>query len=125
MAYIIDAVDQEKSINGVWYEYEGGEFLVARGDNQRTKDRVEVLRKPHRRKIERGEASDIIFDITLQAMAETILLDWKNVMDSQGNEVPYSSEKAFIALKNSREFREAVSGFAGNESNYFKDVLEK
>ena len=123
--FVIDAVDESKATGGVWYEYEGSEFLIARFDNANMRSRFEQMKKPYKRKIDRGEGGEVLEDIMLKAMSETVLLDWKDVSDAAGNPVAFDKDSAYRALKGSKRLRDAITSFATEEENYFKDALEK
>ena len=100
------AVDETRLSGGVWhvidvnadYPVEASEIgdkcavLVASMDSPKYRQAVERRMKPHM--IRRGSQVDpLVRDtITMEAMAETIILDWKN-FEIGGVVVPYSAAK--------------------------------
>ena len=75
-------VDEEKATEGVWVPLgKGVEVKVARANNPKYQKLVTRLLRPHRRVIRRGgEAADAVMEEILnRAMAQAILLDWKNI----------------------------------------------
>lgn len=104
---------------GTWAEYQGSHFLIAYAGNirfARAKDRIE---RPHRRLIEKGsvDAADQR-KWMIQAMAEGILLGWKNVLDDNGQEVPYTTQNGVMSLTNDENFREFVMTFSMELANF-------
>jgi hypothetical protein len=82
------------------------------------------LRYPHRYKLEKGTVDpEILLGIMCKALSKTILLGWSNVVDAEGNDVPFSEEAASRALKNSL-FREFVINTAAESENYRAEFID-
>ena len=121
----IGGVDHDKCANGVWFTYEDTEeHLIARSDNKRFQNRLEQLKRPHRRRIEKGDQV-LEFDLVMRAMSETIHLGWKGVVDQEDKTVMYSPDESYKMLKDYPEFRDWVTTCAKEESAYFKDKVGK
>lgn len=110
---------------GVWVKYEGSEFLVAHSSNLKFQRALARLQSPHRRKIDKGVMDPgEMKNILCRAIAEAILMDWKNVKSKSGDVVAYDVEKGFQALRNSDEFRDFIQEFSTEIAN-FKESEEK
>ncbi len=112
--------DAEKETGGVWYHVGAGlEILVARTRNTKFRERIRELMRPHLRSIRKGRVElDVVEDMNRQAVAETVLLDWRNLENDDGTKIPYSKEKALEVLKKHPEFEEIVTECAGDIENY-------
>lgn len=124
MALIIDA-DHSASKEGVWAPFEGSEFRIASSDSLRFQRTLQRLQAPYRKKLDKGtldpgESRRIL----CQAMAGTLLLDWRNVKDSTGEDVEFTDEAATKALINIPSLREFVQEFALNGENFRAEVVE-
>jgi hypothetical protein len=107
---------QEK---GVWTTFSGSQFLVAHSSSLKFQRILTRLQAPHRRKIDKGNLDPAVSrDILCQALSEGLLLDWKNVGDSQGNDIPFSAEVAAQALANNDDLREYLQEFALDLENF-------
>ena len=62
----------------------------------------------------------------MEVRAKTILLDWKNIEDANGNIIPYSSEKAAEFFKDPelKDFYDFVVAISENANQYKKDLIE-
>ncbi len=89
----------EAERDGIWVDYdEETSFLVARWLNPQHKAFVQKAVKPYIRKHRRSELPEGIAEqIEIQAMVETILLDWKGLLNA-GKEIPYSKGEALKLL---------------------------
>ena len=119
--------DLSKEIEGVWVEYEGGISLkIARLNNPVHKEVVEKLSAPHMKGFRAHTIPQETRDkISKKAVAETILLDWKNIDDADGNPIPYSREKALEFFENPElaDFYDYVVIVSNQKENYRKQVL--
>lgn len=118
--------DKRKVNGGVWVEVGGGaQILVARLPNDAHRDLVIRLMAPHRHFEQRGVdvPDDITRAIGLKAMAQTVLLGWRGIIDDDGTEIPYSVEEAMKALE-IEDFAALVMTNAGNRKLYRADNEE-
>lgn len=110
---------------GSWTDFRGAKFLIAHSGNMRFQRAMQRMQKPFRRKIEKNEMDPADQKrILIQALAEAILLDWKDVANSTGQGVPYSRELAIKALTNDDELREFVMEYSLDLAN-FKEAEEE
>lgn len=112
--------------DGVWVEYQGSKFLVAHMSNMKFQRALARHQQPYRRKIEQGTIDpQTSKDLICKAMSEGILLDWKDVGSKSGEQVQYTTQAGFTALSKNPEFRDFISEFAMNLSNYRADEVEE
>jgi hypothetical protein len=92
--------DLKAEEEGVWVPYGGGfEVKLGRIGNRRFKEFMMKKGKPHMRKLSSGSMDlDIADTLMRDAIAETILLDWKGLLDDDGKPIPFSKEEAKKAL---------------------------
>lgn len=114
-----------KQDKGVWTNFGGSSFLVANTGSIKFQRALTRLQAPHRKKIERGTLDPAISrDILCQAMSEGLVLDWKNVGNAEGADVPFSEEVCAKALKNNDDLREYLQEFAMDLENFRTDELK-
>jgi len=121
--------DKNKVENGVWEEIADGLMVrVASLDNDAyTKivlDNVDKIGKAKKNKNTLSAIRDAE-KIMCRALASSVLLDWKNLQDDDGNDIGYSEDKAFEILFEHKRFRDAVLEIAKNESLYYAEVKEE
>ena len=115
-----------KTESGAWAEFEGSKFLVAHITNLKFQRALARLQQPYRRKIEAGTMDPKVSkDLMCQAMAEALVLNWKDVVDDSGTVVDYSSEGCYKALLNNPQFREFVATFAAELDNFREEEVEE
>lgn len=123
--FTISEQENPRLEGGTWAEYNGGEFLIAHAGSLRFQRALSRLQKPHRRKMEKGEMDPADSrKLLIQALAEAILLDWKGVKNSAGEDVAYSVKSAITALTNDPAFREFVMEFSAEMENFRKEEAE-
>ncbi len=99
MISIISEEQEELLFQGIWKTFKGSELRIARWNN------VNFLGVFNRTLSElNGEdRKNLTFEkefiILSKAMAGTILTDWKNVRDQNGNEISFSKEMAERLLR--------------------------
>lgn len=89
--------DKRKETGGVWVPFEAGiSLLIARMPNTNFEQKVRELAAPHMEATRSDTISDELnVSITREAVAHTVLLDWKGVTESdeEGSpDVPYTPE---------------------------------
>lgn len=116
--------DPVRETEGVWFDLRDGlRVLVARMRNERHKQRIRELMRPHLQGARRGQlAIEIVEKMNLQAMSETVILGWENLEEDDGSPILYSSGKALELMKEYPEFAEIVSEFAGDIENYREEI---
>ena len=124
--FVIDAVDTNAEESGVWTDYQGSEFLIASTASMPYMKHLSKLYYPHRKQIEKGKIDpELAINMVCKATAKRILLGWKGVGDSEGNDIPYSFEAAYSVLRRDEEFREFVTEFAGDMANFKAEYTEE
>ncbi|MGI9573911.1 hypothetical protein ACRYJU_07465 [Alloalcanivorax xenomutans] len=121
MAFIADAYDTDKIQKGRWCEYEGSRFLIARDDSDRyRKELGDYIRRVQ--KDEEVSAAEM-GDEEIRIKAAHLLLDWADVVDREGKEVPYSAEKAYLTMRHDKAFHAWVVSQARDHAKYRHDAL--
>jgi len=121
-----DGKAAERELNGVWVDYEEGELLIARMGNPMNRKVYQRLMKPYEQKQQRGTLPTHIKEqVVCQCYAETLLLDWRNLVDEEGNPIEYSQDIAYQALLNDQDLREFVELQSTNQSLFRDELIEK
>lgn len=112
--------DKELASEGVWLPYSGAEFKIASQDtsrydtammkNSRKQNAAELRRKP-----------EIMQEVIITTIAETILLDWKGV-EENGTPLPctLANKKKILGI---RELREWISAQSAEVENFRKEAI--
>jgi len=113
------ATNPALELNGAWVDIgDGSSVLVARNGNKNSRALSKQLVAPHKVALRNDKLPDDVLEkITIQVMAQTILLDWKGI-DEAGQPVPYTVENARRLLTDYPDFRDQVSGIASDMRNY-------
>lgn len=116
---IDDSNTRNKQTSGVWAKFGDSEFLVAHMGNLKFQRVISRLQAPHRFKIQKGTLDPAVArTILCRAMSEAIILDWRQVINSEGQDVPFSVESCEMALTNNDELRDWVQEFSSDLQNY-------
>lgn len=120
--------DESKEIEGVWVGYVLGIRLkVARSRNPKYQEELRNLVDPERKNIREDKLDIAEFaNLLNKVRARTVLLDWENIDDKDGNSIPFSvaqSEK-FFADPELKDFCAFVVAVSENADQYAKEVLE-
>jgi len=125
MAIIVDRVNTNIT-DGVWTEFEDSRFLVTSINNLKFQRALNRLNAPFRRKIENGTMDPgKSKDITCKAVCEGLVIDWKDVIDSKGEQVAFSKDMLEMALKNNDELRDYLVEFAMDLNNFRMEEVEE
>ena len=120
------AVDKEAALEGKWLVTRAGfKVKIAKAGNQNFMNEVIKLQKPVLGLLRSSmDSSDLLTDITAEAMAKAILLDWE--AENEGKSLPYSWEVGKAALLEYEDFREDISALSDNRNNFKpEEVAEK
>lgn len=111
--------------DGVWIDMgDGASVKVARSGNRENRAVVKRLLAPHKVALRNDKLSDdVIEKVTIEAMADTILIDWKGISED-GKAVPYTRDNAIRLLTDYKDFRDQVSAFS-TELALFQDRQEE
>jgi hypothetical protein len=121
--------DVNLSENGVWVTgaYGDMDLLIAASNNKKYKDMIRKEIKPYERALRTNTLSDKVFtEIQDKCVAKHILLGWRNMQDDEGQEIPYSYDKALEILKDPEnvDFRELVLALADEAEVFRKEAVE-
>lgn len=112
------AVDEDSFENGKWLVTLNGLDVKVRSMNHPDfKKRIVELQKPYLAILtSKVDSTELLEKITIRAMAEKILLDWKD-------EEEYSVEKGIEYLTKYQEFNEDVSVLCSNMDNFRPEII--
>lgn len=116
--------DPKKELEGVWRTTpDGFQLLVARMRNPRFEEYILSQGGLLRAAQETGR-SNLAHEVTREAVARTVLLDWKDVLDDEDKPIPFSHEKALEFFVKFPEFYTTVVMFAADRASYQAEVAE-
>ncbi len=117
--------DDKAAKNGKWLvTKQGFDVKVAKLNNPNFRIEVVKLQKPHLPLLRSAvDSSELENEITVEAMAKTILKDWK--AEDNGVDVPYTWELGKQYMLASDDFKEDVSVLAVDRTNFKEDIAEK
>jgi len=120
------ATDKEAELSGKWFPLgEGGEVKVARANTTRYREIFRKHIEPYRTAVDMGTMSEEEGEkILVEVLAEAVLLDWKGFTDN-GEEVPYSKEKAQEYMLEYPDFRTMIQSFADNMASFRAQMMEQ
>ena len=117
----------QKETDGVWVDFAGIGLRIARARNPKYQEVLRSLVEPRKKDI-RDDKLDIedFNKILDEVRAKTILLDWKNLQDNDGKEIPYSSEMAlkFFRDPELKDFYKFVMAVSDDADQYLKGLIK-
>lgn len=124
MSIVVNA-KHDKITQGAWVEFGGSKFLVCHSSNLKFQRTFARLQQPHRSKIEKGTLDPAISkEIVCKAFSQALILNWEDVVDSEGADVPFSTESAYEALTNNPDLVEYIQEVSNNLAYYKSEELE-
>ena len=120
----------EKESNGVWQEVlklEDGRkvrFKLSRmgKSNKKYNKALNVATKPHKRAIQLETMNtELAEEIFMAVFIKTIVMDWENVVDQDGNDLEFNKANATKLFTDLPELYETLQEFA-NDISIFKDA---
>ncbi len=117
-------VDKKSSEDGKWFNLEhGGRAQVARMGCPKYKASVQRLQRPNSALLRSTlDTSEVLDNIVVEAMAETILLDWEGIT-VDGEVVEHSKDNAMMLLREYPDFREAISAISVERKNFMPEDI--
>ena len=122
MAYVLGKKYVE---GGVWFAFPGGgQFLIHRAPSNveyaRVKRELEHAAREKRANFHADGGFDpaVALDIAAESYARTIVKDWKDVKDEEGNEVPYTWELGKQLILADDQFSEWLGEIARDEAKF-------
>ncbi|MDJ0952488.1 MAG: hypothetical protein QNJ81_02295 [Acidimicrobiia bacterium] len=122
----VDETTVDKEESGVWATWRGSQFLIASSGAMKFQRLFQRLQRPHRKAIDKNDLDPSVqVRLMATAMSQALILDWKDVVDSKGEQVPFSQDTAFKVLSKNSEFRDFISEFATEISNFVTEEKEE
>lgn len=118
---LITPVDRQAQEEGTWTEYHGVKLKIARATNAKFRRAMIAQRTNFDPEDQSEEADRESTEKLATAMAEGLLLDWKN----HPAQVPYSKESARTLLIQDSDARQFVLNFANQVGNFYADRVRK
>jgi len=127
-------MDKEKENQGVWVELEGLKLLIARFGNEGCEKFAlehELIGKQFSKGSARAlissasKAGDKQKDLIIKAISQHVLLDWENLQDDDGKDIPFSEGKAHEILTKYPEFLSLVLEYALDVERFRKNKEEE
>ena len=130
-------VSQKLTDTGIWYVPElcrndkvKPHFKLARKSmrtNRKYQARMTRYALENKRSVNSTSESSItrVERAALQVFCGTVLLDWKDVFDDQGNVIPYSTEQAFALLIECPDLYDELDEAACERENFIGEGGDK
>lgn len=127
------ATDKKIEKEGIVLEYGenskgktiGIRIARAGGGNSAYTKRMEALVKPYRRAIQNETIETETLDkIQRTAYAETVILDWENVEDENGVELPFTVENCIDLMKKLPELFKDIQEQSQKVALFREEILE-
>lgn len=116
--FILDT-DKKAFADSKWASFEEAKFLIAPTSNLAFQRTFARLQAPFRKKLEKGSLDPKISQqISCEAIADSLLLDWKDVFSPDGKAVAFNKELAQKLLIQRPDIREFVMEFALELENF-------
>lgn len=95
------------------------------GANQRFASVLEAKTKPHRRNIQTETIDNkIVEKLLLETFAESVILDWENVADADGNVLHFTKENVIKVLTDLPDLFADIREQAAKSSLFRTEILE-
>lgn len=119
---IDDHIPDDKLAAGQWFDFDGGKFQIAAMGSEYDKAMTKRVRGVNAAQLK--AKPEMMTDMVVEVMADTILLDWSSVKN-RSEDWPATRANRVTLLKKAREFREWVSAVASDVANFRKEALEQ
>lgn len=121
-------IDEDLGTTGVWVDfYNGSRLKLASIENEKYKGYLARLAKKHRLQLDQNndDSTGLIQDITAEALAKHVLLDWEGVNLGDQKDASYNPEIGKKALLMAPKLKDFVMEQAGDYTNYNQKVVEE
>lgn len=119
--------DTNAAESGVWINkvLDDLDVKIASAGNRKYLDCLRQLMKPYQRSY-KSMGDEVFLEIQNKAISKYILVDWRNLQDEEGNEIPYSADKAYELLQDpeNEEFRKIVVSLSEESEVFRKEALD-
>lgn len=119
MAFNVERFDQDKFAHGTWTEIMGGQFKVCKAGSAAYEKALEA--NGYRKKKDPAAKEKAL----LHAVAEGILVDWADIQDANGQEVPYTVENCARVLGDNPDLVAEVLQAANDLDLFRKEDVEE
>ena len=121
--------DQTLEVSGKWLDYgKYGKLRVARagGANTRFSQTLEFKTREYREEIDDGTIDmDLANTLMIETFAESVILDWEDVIGEDGKEIPFSSENVTKLFTDMPDFWANVREKASSMNTYKNKKVAK
>lgn len=116
---------KQTSADGVWADWQGGRFLIAKSGTAKHVKIQERVFKPYKHQLNLPSFdSELRKDLMAQVAAEAILVGWdESIVDDNDKPIEYSVERAAQMLLDIPELTEFVTNFSLNHINYRAETV--
>lgn len=120
--------DVSASESGVWVNkvVDDLDIKIASTGSRKYTDILQQLMKPYQRNY-KSLSNEFFADLQNKCIAKTILLDWRNLQDDNGTDIPYSETKAYELLSDpeNSDLRELIINLASEAEVFRKEALQE
>ena len=117
---------KQTNADGVWADWQGGRFLIAKSGTARHTKIQEQVFSPHKHRMSLPSFTDDerkhLYSVVC---AKGLLVGWDKIFDDEGNEIKYTEELAAQMLLDIPELLEFVTGFSLNHINYRAETISE
>lgn len=126
--YAMFSSNADKEAAGIWKQIGATSYLIARagGNNEKFLKVVKDKFLPFQSAINSDTLPKAVAkQLAVEAFVGTILLDWKNFVDRDGTELPFTKENALRVLTDLPELFTTLSKEAQSLANFQDQQLEE
>jgi len=126
--YALFTTDRDLETEGIYLEYAGARFLVARagGGNKKFTTIAQKRLAPFTEAMRRGVVDEeTSVKVLAEIYADSVILDWENVTDKNDNPLPYNRENVIKVLTELPELFDVIRVESENVKNFRPLVSEE
>lgn len=119
---ILDDAQETKYTNAL---NETCTLFIARAGSTEYLKVAQKVERPFKKLIEKDRISiEKRRELNIRILAESILKGWKDVVDSEGNEIEYTVDLGIDALNNDSDMMEFIMDYAIDSNNFINQEVE-
>lgn len=126
--YDIYETDNELETTGIRLDFGDFAVFVKRANDKVNKKFGNLYRqkmRPHRRALAAGSLNNEIEEaIQMEVFAKTVVIDWENVTDRDGEPIEFSPENCLKLFQDLPDFFTALALESANLENFKKDEMD-
>lgn len=126
--YDLFGTDQNLEKDGIVIDYGDFSLKIARsgGGNVNYKRLAAAKLKPYAHQLQTGTLDDDrARDLMLEIFVDSVLLDWKGVVDEKGKAIKYTRENAIKLFKDLPDLYADITEQANKTSNFRREIVEE